>query len=106
MGFSSDAEKLVQISTNILNLTQNYNQIDSKIKEIKEKLASAPEVIKETDPFNLKKIIELKGQETRSKLLYDKIEDIEKNISNIFNQSLSSKTKFLYLEKIIKSILK
>ena len=106
LGFSSDASKLSQITSSISSLSLNYSQLDSKIKEIDEKLASAPKVMKEIEHFNHKKIIEIKGQETGSKLLYDKIEDIEKNISNIFNESLSSKTKFLYLEEIIKSILK
>jgi chromosome segregation ATPase len=107
---SSDSSKFADINHQMKNLNQNYDKLEKEMKEINSKIAQVPKVVKEVEHFNHKKIIEMKAQEnnsgTGSKLLYDKIDDIEKNISNIFNENLSSKTKFLYLEEIIKSIIK
>lgn len=107
LDLTGGSEKLLELTNNLSNLTETCNKFSSQIREINEILSKPQKKEKKkVERITHQKIIEIKNQEGGARLLYEKIDDIEKNISSIFNENLSSKTKFLYVEEVVKSILK
>ena len=100
------SEKMLELASNMEKLTESNENFTKQIKEINEKLAKPKKSEKKKLEKKQNKIIEITNQVEGGQLLYEKIDDIEKNVKNIFNENLSSKTKFLYVEEVIKSILK
>lgn len=108
LDLAGGSEKLLEITNNLTSLTETCNNFSKQIQEINEKL-SVPQKKekKKVEHITRQKIFEIKNQEGGGeRLLYEKLDDIEKNINNIFNENLSSRTKFLYVEEVVKSILK